>query len=118
MGKVKTHIKKRKSEIKQWKQNFEGLTEDEKGEELKRLNSEISWRAQDIAAKEAEVAALYVERTSAEGVIESLKVKELVAKKGYLKKDLTEDPRFKALVQERDKMKQKLANNGKGSSKK
>ncbi len=109
LGKAKAHIKMRKREITQWKENFDRLEQMDKSQELTQLQAEIAWRAQDIAAKEAEIAALYVAKTTQTGVLEALKIKTLIAEKGYHKKDMSEDPRLKALLKERQELQEAIA---------
>lgn len=109
MEKVKAHIKKRKKEIQLWKDNFARIQDDQKVDSLKQLTNEISWRAADIAAKEAEVAALYLAKTSAEGVIEATKIRQFVVKAGVDKKEPDEDPRLLALARDQQEIRTKLA---------
>lgn len=108
MDKAKAHIKRRKQEIKQWKESFDRLDQDERVERMNELQREIKWRSEDIAAKEALIAELYFTKTNANGLIESLQVKEVVLKEGYYLRDIREDPRLKAIKEERDSLRSKL----------
>jgi hypothetical protein len=76
------------------------------------LQAEVNWRAQDIAAKEAEVAALYATKTAQIGSLESLNVKKMIVDKGYHKKDISEDPRLLALKEERSELQTELESLG------
>ena len=73
--KTKASIKKRKNEIKLWKENYTNMEDSDKVEGLKQLNHEIKWRAVDIASKESKVSAFYLAKIKAEGVVLGLQVR-------------------------------------------
>lgn len=109
IDKAKAHIKRRKQEIKQWKESFDRLEQEEKVERMNELQREIKWRAEDIASKEAVIAKSYFEKTDANAKIESLNIKEYVINEGYNYKDISEDPRLKAINDDREKLRKKLS---------
>lgn len=112
LNKSKAHIKKRKNEIKQWKDNFDRLEQLDKSHELLQLQAELNWRAQDIAAKESEIAALYSTKMAQKGVLESLNLKKLIVEKGYHKKATSEDPRLLAIQEEKHELQSVLSKLG------
>jgi chromosome segregation ATPase len=112
LEKAKTHIKRRKNEIKQWKESFDRLEQLEKSQELAQLQTEIAWRAKDIASKEAEIAELYIAKTTLSGTLEALNIKKIIVEKGYHKKDISEDPRLQAVIEERNELQAALTKLG------
>lgn len=98
---AKNHCKKRKREIDEWKLWYSGNEKADKSAELAQLNQEIEWRAADIAAKEAEISALYTELLVAEGEYEQLSL-QLDALNALSDSDPVDaDPRIQHLLEER-----------------
>lgn len=101
MDKEKSIIKNRKSEIKQWKTNFENNEYPDKSEELIQLQEEISWRAKEISAIETTIAELYQTKNDLTGIIESINIKKIIVAKGFHKNPVSEDPRLLGLLEEK-----------------
>ena len=108
MEKAKAHIKRRKQEIKQWKESIDRLAQEEKTEKMNQLQKEILWRSQDIAAKEAAISALYEAKYVAMKDVEMLTIQNEIVTGGFHKKDINQDPRIVALKEERDMVKNEL----------
>lgn len=106
---AKAHVKKRKSEIDEWKLWYAGLLESDKPDGLTQLNEEIKWRADDIANKETEISALYVDLVQAEGKSEFIKIQI----EGLVHIDfdgkVDDDIRIKTLLKEKEKLQKKMA---------
>lgn len=106
---AKTHVKKRKGEIDEWKLWYAGLLESDKPAGLTQLNDEIKWRADDIANKETEISALYIDLVQAEGKSEYIKIQ--IKGLAYMDFDgkVDDDIRIKSLLKEKEKLQKKMA---------
>ena len=101
-------IKKRKSEINEWKLWFTGINQVDKSAELQQLNEEIAWRATEIASQEAMVTGLYVDGLQAEGELEQAQTRLEALKEVNWDVPIKDDPRIKHLTAERDRLKASL----------
>lgn len=105
---AKAHSKKRKREIDQWKDWYNSHTQLDRMVEWNQLNEEISWRATDIAKKEAEISSLYIELVQAEGVSENIKLQiEALARLDFNGK-VDDDIRVQTLMKEKRKLERKM----------
>jgi len=101
MQKAKTYIKKRKMEITEWKQWYNGLGHHDKSKELKQLEDEIKWRADEIAAKQKVIAELIPQELEAEGLCEQLEIRLQALKEVDLNAPIEDDPRLQDIQEER-----------------
>lgn len=104
LDKTKALIKKRKAEIKQWKENFDRIDKLDKSQELEQLQKEIDWRAEEIAKNEMTVAALYDTKNELTGKIEGLNIKLMIVEQGFHEKPIEQDPRLLAINEEIDEL--------------
>jgi len=108
LKKAKEGIKKRKKEIKKWKEDYNIQDQLDKSAEWARLSAEIAWRSQEIISTEAMVASMYAQKTVIEGAVEAYKVKLQIFKEGHFNNDIKEDPRLRAITEERDAIEHRL----------
>jgi chromosome segregation ATPase len=105
---AKAMSKRRKREIDEWKLWFNGLEKPDRSDEVRQLQSEIEWRAQDIARQEARISELNQQALSVEGEAEQIQLRLAAREEGLYKLPLEEDPRFKMAVEARNTLKQQL----------
>lgn len=98
---AKGQVKKRKREIDTWKLWYQGLPQLNKTAELSQLNTEIAWRAAEIAAKEAEISTLYLELLTGEGACEQIKIQLEAIRASTPELPLDHDLRIRSLLEER-----------------
>lgn len=106
--KAKAHSKKRKQEIKKWKEWFDSQIPLDKAAELTKLNEEISWRAIEIAGKETEISSLYSELLQAEGACEFIIFRLEAMKEADMNAPIDEDSRIQSLLKEQEMLKAQL----------
>lgn len=104
LEKNKALVKRRKEEIKQWKENFARIEKTDKSQDLIQLQTEIDWRAKEIAEKESEIASTYDIKNTQTGAIENLNIKLIIVEQGYHKQEINQDPRLLALSEEIDEL--------------
>lgn len=92
--KAKAQSKKRKREIDEWKLWYNALGQVDKTLELKQLNSEIAWRADEIAQLERRIMELSQQSLAAESKVEACRVEISALKEGALDLPVAQDPRL------------------------
>lgn len=94
---------KRKDEIDEWKAWYEKLPTAEKQSGLERLQSEIGWRANELATNGQKINELIPKEFEARGAFEMAKIKMEAFRAGVHQLPEDEDPRLKGVLAEMDK---------------
>ncbi|GEM_PF-5768340 len=105
---AKALSKRRKREIDEWKLWYNGLEKADRSDEIRQLQSEIQWRAQDIARQEARISELNQQSLSVEGAAEQLQLRLAAREEGLHKLPPEEDPRLKAAIEAKENLQQQL----------
>lgn len=90
--------KRRKREIDEWKQWYNGVAKIDKSEEWAKLKAEIAWRAQQINDAQQKIDRLYEKYLAAQTQLEIARHWLIAYDHGILDKPLKEDPRFLTLA--------------------
>jgi hypothetical protein len=96
--KAEALAKKRKREIDEWKQWYNGIPKIDKSEEWAKLEAEIAWRAHEINDAQNKINQLYEQHLAAQTQLEMARHWLIAYDHGILEKPLKEDPRYVALM--------------------
>lgn len=103
LDQTKGFSQKRKDEIDQWKSWYEKLPTAEKQSGLERLQSEIAWRAKELASNGEKINELIPKEFEARGVFEMAKLKLAAFEAGVHKLPMEKDRRLISVLDELDK---------------
>jgi len=106
--KLKERSRNHKKAITQWKQWYEGIEEEDKTEERKKLVNEINRRAAEIKKIEEEIGQSFPIETKVREEIEILELKIKILEQEKFDGPIDDDPRLTPLLTQQKKAKQSL----------
>ena len=106
--KLKESSRNHKKAISQWKQWYEGIDEEDKTEERKKLVNEINRRAAEIKKIEEEIGQSFPIEANIREEIEILEFKIKILEQDKFDGPIDDDPRLSPLLTQQKKVKQSL----------